>query len=106
MFAATSGGMVTPASSQSVGSTSMCAVTAGTSTPSGSVPCHRQNDGTRVPPRQTVFLAPRMPALNTLDPVAVPLSVVNTTSVSPAIPSRSTASSSLPTFASMFSIMP
>ena len=51
LTATSDSGITAPAHWQSVGKTSMCAVGAETSTPAGSVPGQRQNDGTRVPPR-------------------------------------------------------
>ena len=84
----------------------MCAVTAGTSTPAGSVPGHLHRDGTRVPPRNGEPFAPFMPSLNTPWPAAEPLSVMKTTRVFSAMPQASSCRRSRPTLASMFSIMP
>jgi len=84
----------------------MCAVTAGRSTPAGSLPGHRQKAGTRVPPRWGEPFWARIPSLKTWLPAAVPLSVENTTSVSSARPHSSSFPSSRPMFVSMFSIIP
>ena len=84
----------------------MCAVKAGTSTPCGSTPGQRQKLGTRVPPRYGVPLLPRIESLLIAAPVAVPLSVVKTTSVFSASPHSSSLSSSRPMLVSIFSIIP
>ena len=84
----------------------MWAVKASQFTPPWKAAGQRQNDGTRVPPWYGEFFAPRMPALKTAAPVAVPLSVMNTTSVLSLWPQALSRSIRRPKFSSTFSIMP
>ena len=66
----------------------------------------RMKQPTRWPPSYSLPLLPRIPALNTGSPVAVPLSLVKMNRVSSSTPSSRSRSRSAPTLSSMFWIMP